>query len=450
VLAVAAVLVGLAFAGSPAELPTGARIAGVDVGGLDEHDAVAKLEREYATVAARPVRFTAAGRTFSYSASQLGVEPDWRAAVGTAADAGSGVGPIRGLRRLFARVVGVDVVPDSTSSSSAVDYAVATVAADVDRAPRSAALVRHGLRIDVVEDRPGRRLDRAAAAGVVVRALGSLQREDARTQLPVRALAPSVTAVSLAAAARRARVAVSAPLYLRGTGLSWRLSRTRVASLLQLPSGGAARLAIGGPAADAWFLRLSQRFGKPSVDARFAAAGASIRVVPSKTGLELDVPATARALLRAATSRSNRVAHASLAQALPRHTTADLLALGIDRRMSTYKTFNAGTADRITNLRLGVEKLDGTLVAPRGAFSLNRAIGARTSARGFKVAPVIIGTQYAEEVGGGTSQVATTVFNAAWEAGLRITERNPHALYISRYPLGRDATVYWPALDLES
>jgi vancomycin resistance protein YoaR len=62
---------------------------------------------------------------------------------------------------------------------------------------------------------------------------------------------------------------------------------------------------------------------------------------------------------------------------------------------------------------------------------------------------VIIGTKYAEEIGGGTSQVATTVFNAAWEAGVRITERNPHALYISRYPLGRDATVYWPALDLK-
>jgi vancomycin resistance protein YoaR len=62
---------------------------------------------------------------------------------------------------------------------------------------------------------------------------------------------------------------------------------------------------------------------------------------------------------------------------------------------------------------------------------------------------VIIGTEYAEEVGGGTSQVATTTFNAAWEAGLDITERNPHALYISRYPLGRDATVYWPTLDLK-
>ena len=41
------------------------------------------------------------------------------------------------------------------------------------------------------------------------------------------------------------------------------------------------------------------------------------------------------------------------------------------------------------------------------------------------------------------------MFNAAWESGLKITERNPHSLYISRYQLGRDATVYWPALDLK-
>ena len=62
---------------------------------------------------------------------------------------------------------------------------------------------------------------------------------------------------------------------------------------------------------------------------------------------------------------------------------------------------------------------------------------------------MIIGNEYAEEVGGGTSQVATTAFNAAWEAGLRISERHAHSLYISRYELGRDATVYWPSLDLK-
>ena len=123
--------------------------------------------------------------------------------------------------------------------------------------------------------------------------------------------------------------------------------------------------------------------------------------------------------------------------------------MGIDRRMGSYKTYNSGTPDRITNLRLGMTFLDGTLVPPGGTFSLNEAIGERTTERGFRSAPVIIGTEYAEEVGGGTSQVATTVFNAAWEAGLKITERNPHSLYISRYQLGRDATVYWPSLDLK-
>jgi vancomycin resistance protein YoaR len=163
----------------------------------------------------------------------------------------------------------------------------------------------------------------------------------------------------------------------------------------------------------------------------------------------LDVPATTRALLRAATRPTERSARLAIVRVAPERTTRDALAMGIDRRMASYKTYYSGTPDRITNLQLGVRRLDGTLVRPGGTFSLNEAIGQRTVERGFRSAPVIIGTKFAEEVGGGTSQVATTVFNAAWEAGLKITERNPHSLYISRYQLGRDATVYWPSLDLK-
>jgi vancomycin resistance protein YoaR len=143
------------------------------------------------------------------------------------------------------------------------------------------------------------------------------------------------------------------------------------------------------------------------------------------------------------------VARLSVVVDKPERTTAEAFAMGIDTRMASYKTYYSGTADRITNLQLGVRALDDTLVPPGGTFSLNEAIGERTEARGFRPAPVIIGNEYEEEVGGGTSQVATTVFNAAWEAGLDITERHPHSLYISRYQLGRDATVYWPSLDLK-
>jgi vancomycin resistance protein YoaR len=163
----------------------------------------------------------------------------------------------------------------------------------------------------------------------------------------------------------------------------------------------------------------------------------------------VNVPQAARAILRAATSPTNRVARLTTVRAAPERSTAEALAMGIDRRMSSYKTYYSGTSDRITNLQLGVRALDDTLVPPGGTFSLNGAIGERTIERGFRTAPVIIGNEYAEEVGGGTSQVATTAFNAAWEAGLRIIERHPHSLYISRYQLGRDATVYWPSLDLK-
>jgi vancomycin resistance protein YoaR len=444
-----AVVLGLAFAGPQHELAAGTEIAGVDVGGLSERTAVAKLDRRFRTIEATPVSFSAAGSSFAYAADQLGVQPNWRAAVAAAANESGGFGPIRGFRRLHTRFFGGEVVPSVAVSDAALEYALDQIASKVDQRPRSAALERHGLRIETERERLGRSLDRAAASELVVRELAALDRSSGAVALPVRTVTPPVTAVMLAPAARRARVAVSAPVVLRSATRSWRLPRRRIASLLALPSGGATRLQIAGPRADAYFRLLSSRVGRRPVNAHFATSGESISVVPAQQGIELDVPLTARALLRAATSHTDRVARLAVATANPFRSTADVLALGIDRRMSTYKTYNAGTADRITNLRLGVEALDDTLVRPGGTFSLNRAIGERTAARGFKPAPVIIGTEYAEEVGGGTSQVATTTFNAAWEAGLDITERNPHALYISRYPLGRDATVYWPTLDLK-
>ena len=61
---------------------------------------------------------------------------------------------------------------------------------------------------------------------------------------------------------------------------------------------------------------------------------------------------------------------------------------------------------------------------------------------------MIINGELRTGLGGGVCQVSTTVFNAAYEAGLRITSRTNHALYISHYPIGRDATVNWPDTDL--
>ena len=444
-----AVLVGLAYAGSSRELAEGTHVAGVDVGGLSSEAAVSKLDAQFDTIATEPVTFTAGDTVFTFAANQLAVEPDWRAAVAAAGRAGDGFGPIRGLRRLHTRFFGAEVLPRLAASDAALDFALDGIASQVDREARNAALVRRGVRIETVPEQAGRRLQQDAAAEVIVRALGQLERPSGPMALPVVVAPPKVTAEMLVPAARRARAVVRAPVFLKGPDRSWRLPRQRLASLLHLPSGGVTRLAFAGAAADAYFRALSERVGKPARDAGFTASGESVQVLPARDGVELDVPATAGALLRAALKPANRVAQLQVVRAAPARTTAEALAMGIDRRMTSYRTYYSGTADRITNLQLGVRELDGTLVSPGGTFSLNEAIGERTVERGFRPAPVIIGTEFAEEIGGGTSQVATTVFNAAWEAGLRITERNPHSLYISRYQLGRDATVYWPSLDLK-
>src|SRR4029453_15569812 len=93
--------------------------------------------------------------------------------------------------------------------------------------------------------------------------------------------------------------------------------------------------------------------------------------------------------------------------------------------------------------------VDKHVIAPSETFSFNGATGARTADKGFREAPVIINGELQTGLGGGVCQVSTTVFNAAYEAGLPIVSRTNHALYISHYPQGRDATVNYPDIHLK-
>ena len=246
------------------------------------------------------------------------------------------------------------------------------------------------------------------------------------------------------------RTAVSKPVRFGWHGTTWMVSPEQLSKLLSLPRDGSKELTIGGPYATLYFKRLSRAFANPPKNAQFEVqSDRSVRVVRARKGRVLDAPATASALLKAALSSDKRSAELVIKQAVPSLTTTEASELGITRELVRYSSFYTGTADRITNLKLATAHLDGTRIAPGATFSFNREVGPRTEARGFRSAPVIIGGKYEEGIGGGVSQVATTVFNAAWEAGLKITERTAHALYISRYPLGRDATVNYPDIDLK-
>jgi vancomycin resistance protein YoaR len=101
------------------------------------------------------------------------------------------------------------------------------------------------------------------------------------------------------------------------------------------------------------------------------------------------------------------------------------------------------------NIKRISELTTGVIVPPGDTFSINEFVGPRTVDKGFVAAGSIQNGVFEDSVGGGISQYATTLFNAAFFAGLDFAEYQSHSIYISRYPYGREATVSFPKPDLK-
>jgi vancomycin resistance protein YoaR len=448
-LALVAIVLGLAFAGSPSRLAGGVRIAGIDVGGKTPAEARRLLERKAEALAAVPVTFRVGSRTWQMEPRRLGIRVDWGAAVDAVRRQGEGFGPLRGFRRLDMRFFGADIAPPTQAYDEALRYWLDKIEAAVDRPHREASIVLEGLEPVVVPSRTGRVLDRHAAAATIVRALASLNREP--VGLPVRVDKPRITAGDLTVPAAQVRTALSAPVHLTLAATRWNLRPARIARLLQLPADGRRHLDIAGPGASSWFTALARRVDRPAVDADWAIRSSGITVIPDRPGYLLDVPRSAKAVLKSAlvTAPELRSAKLVVERVEAGRSTQEAEAMHITGLVASYQTFYGGEPNRIHNVQLVSHLLDKHLIAPGTTFSFNQTTGARTADKGFKEAPVIINGELKTGLGGGVCQVSTTVFNAAYEAGLPILARTNHALYISHYPQGRDATVNYPDTDLK-
>ncbi|MFH1542332.1 MAG: VanW family protein [bacterium] len=135
----------------------------------------------------------------------------------------------------------------------------------------------------------------------------------------------------------------------------------------------------------------------------------------------------------------------------PRVTEKELRANPPVHRLSAYTTYYGQHDDpnRIHNIKLIASWLDDLLLMPGDAFSLIDLIGEFTPERGFKEALVIYGGELVPQFGGGTCQIGTTLYNTVALADLHVSQRRNHSFYFNIYPLGRDASVYPPYLDLK-
>jgi vancomycin resistance protein YoaR len=424
-------------------VPRGTTVAGVDVGGLDRDDAVARL-RERLAAATGPVPVRVGERSARLQASAAGLAFDPVRTVDTV------IGPTGSPSTILRSLTGGGPVdPATTTDRARLRTALSALARRLDVPARDGAVTLGASGATARAAVTGTAVDVDAAVATVAEQW--LVPGDG-VRLPTRSTAPAVGQAEVERAlAEVGRPVTSGPLAVAVDGRTVQLSVEQLLPAVSVrAASGRLDLAVDGPALAKAVLARTPGLRAEPRDARIVLSGGRPKIEPGVPGRGIDPAALARdarpALL--ATGDARKVT-APLTTVQPELTTQEAEALGVVERVSTFSTKYPPNPDRTTNLRIAARTVNGTLVLPGETFSLNKVLGRRTAAKGYKQAPAINAGRLQKDIGGGVSQMATTIFNNVFFAGLQDVEHKAHSFYISRYPEGREATVNYPTVDLK-
>ncbi len=136
----------------------------------------------------------------------------------------------------------------------------------------------------------------------------------------------------------------------------------------------------------------------------------------------------------------------------PKSVSKETNNLGIKELVGIGQTdFHGSPKNRVHNINVGADKLNGVLIKPGEEFSLVETLGEIDASTGYLPELVIKGNKTIPEYGGGLCQIGTTAFRVVLNAGLPVLERQNHSYRVSYYepPVGMDATIYNPAPDFK-
>lgn len=221
-----------------------------------------------------------------------------------------------------------------------------------------------------------------------------------------------------------------------------------------LPAGDHLQLDIDATATTEVIQKALSNAGIKPVEAGYTIVDGTPVVIDGKSGTACCAstapPLVESALLsRLAGGDPNIAVDLPMKDVAPKTTKADIPDTGIKEVTGSFTTRYPAGQPRVTNIHLIADLTRGMVIKPGETFSINDRVGRRTEEKGFVVDHVIVDGKFAEAVGGGISQYATTLFNAAFFGGLDFGEYQSHSIYIDRYPYGREATVSFPHPDLQ-
>ncbi len=444
----------------------GTRALNVDLGGMSITQAVTALPEDIDPYLAQPLRLRYRDQTWGVAAAQVGVRFDRPAMVRLAFDVGRGHGPEMDLRQQWNAFRGGHGVPyELAFDQDAANLFLADLASQINRPTRDADLELQDLRVVTSPSQTGRRLDVEASRGRIFSQLGDLSGGD--VELVVHETPPEVPNVDQAVLQIERIISDPIVLWLPEGSLRrdntppgpWTISPELLASALRTErsvAGGTATLKVH---VDADSLRsaiqsLADDLAIRPVNARLEYDddhGTFTELTPSAWGQRLDVESTLQQVLTAAEAEE-REATLSLILEKPTVSAATAYHLGIRELVAESTTsFKQSSQARMQNIAIAASRFHGVAVEPDGVFSFNEHLGEVSAEAGYEESLIIMGDRTRVGIGGGVCQVATTAFRSAFWGGYPIEERWAHGYRVRAYepPVGLDATVYAPAVDLK-
>ncbi|WP_408898411.1 VanW family protein [Nocardioides sp. R1-1] len=432
------------------KVPTGTTISGVEVGGLTRAAAIEKLEQTFGARADAPITVSVAKQGQAGRANDAKVEPgdiglaiDYEASV-DAAGAGDSWSPARQWD-YFTGGEDVDAVVEVDEGR--LDSTLAELSAGLGTPPKDGTVTFTADGPQTTQPQAGQEVDREKARAAITDAFLAGERA---VELEVAPAQPEIDAADVAEALESfANPAMANAVTLQFGENDVRLTPRQYAGVLSMKPENGELVPVVDEAALTELVKGATANGEP-VDATVKLnRKGKPKVVPAKPGVTFAPAEAAQVFLGLLTapegSRSGPVT-AQVADA--EFTTQDAENLKIVEKVSEFSTYYPHADYRNVNIGRAAELIDGTVLKPGEEFSLNKIVGERTAENGFTEGYIISNGILRKDLGGGVSQMATTTFNAMFFAGLKDIQHKPHSFYIDRYPVGREATVAWPSVDL--
>jgi len=432
---VLAALYGLDLALTSSDVPRGVQVAGVDIGGMSPQQAERALREQLGPRLDSPIAVRAVQVEATVDPAAAGLSLDWPGTLSRAGDQ-----PLNPFIRLTSFFIDREVGVVTRSDPAMVVSALSGLREKTDRAP-----VEGGIRFEeavpvAVRPESGQELD---VDGAVRAVLDGWARGET-IELPVREKPVTTSNEAVEAALRDvARPAVAAPVVVHGEGKDAKLEPAAIAAGLSFEPDGAgglaAKLDTGKlQAAVQPQLASTEKEGK---DAAVVFTGDVPKVTPSVDGKQIKWDTAFGPLLEVLRRGDKRELTVEYTTRPAKVTTEQATKLGVTEVIGEFTT-KGFAADSGVNIRVVAEKVNGAIVKPGDTFSLNGFTGPRGQPQGYVEAGVIKDGAPGREVGGGISQFATTLYNAAYFAGMKDAGHKEHSYFISRYPPAREATVF--------